>query len=222
MPDTGLTGYNLREHLRKFGLIYVVIIAVTLVLGNLLWISTEPRVPENQRILIYMADEWSNPEPLDAVAADVLKKLQSEDDTLREVAFESLMFADPAREYTGVMVLMTRLAVGEGDIFLANKNAMDALVNAGACLPLDDHWAAGWLNDSGLEPYYATVTDGETGESATLLAGLRLDSLTALREMEAFNNEGAFLVIAENGENIEASLRAAEFMVEDLKKEAAR
>ncbi|MBR0366908.1 MAG: hypothetical protein IJH86_00760 [Clostridia bacterium] len=222
MPDTRLTWYNLREHLRKFCLIYAVIIAVALVLGNLLWIATEPRVPENERILIYMADEWSNPEPLDAVAADVLKKLQSEDDTLREVAFESLMFADPAREYTGVMVLMTRLAVGEGDIFLANENAMEALVNAGACLPLDDHWAAGWLNDGGLEPYYATVTDQETGESATLLAGLRLDSLTALRQMEAFDNEGAFLVIAANGENIEASLRAAEYLVEDLKKEAAQ
>ena len=40
--------------------------------------------------------------------------------------------------------------------------------------------------------------------------------------MEAFDNEGAFLVIAENGENIEASLRAAEFLVEDLRKEAAQ
>ena len=222
MPDTRLTWHNLREHLRKFGIVYAVVIAVTLVLGNLLWITTEPRVPENQRILIYMADEWSNSEPLNVVAADMLEKLRAEDDTLREVAFESLMFADPEREYTGMMVLMTRLAVGEGDIFLANGNAMEALVNAGACLPLDDHWAAGWLNDSGLEPYYATVTDEETGESATFLAGLKLDSLTALRRMEAFDNEGAFLVIAENGENIEASLRAAEFLVEDLRKEAAQ
>ncbi len=222
MPDTALTWHNLKEHLRKFCWVYAAIIAVTLVVGNLLWISTEPRVPENQRILIYMAAEWSNPEPLSDIAADMLEKLQAEDDTLREVAFESLTFADPEREYTGVMLLMTRLAVGEGDIFLANANAMEALVRAGACLPLDEYRAAGWLNDSGLEPYYATVTDEETGESATLLAGLRLDSLTALREMEAFDNAGAYLVIAENGENIEASLRAAEFMVEDLKEEAAQ
>lgn len=222
MPDTGLTGYNLKEHLRKFGLIYAVIIAVTLVLGNLLWISTEPRVPENQRILIYMADEWSNPEPLKDIAADMLIKLQSEDDTLREVAFESLMFADPEREYTGVMVLMTRLAVGEGDIFLANENAMQALVNAGACLPLDDHWAAGWLNDSGLEPYYATLTDDETGETTTLLAGLKLDTLDALAARQAFNNRGAYLALALNGQNIESSLKAVEYIVEDLGKESAQ
>lgn len=220
MPDTRLTWKNIKEHIRKFGWIYVVVVAVTLVAGNLVWISTTPRIPEDQRVLVYLADEWSNPEPLNDIAADVLEKVQAEDDSILEVAFESLLFADPERDYTGVMLLMTRLAVGEGDIFLANQNAMDALVNSGACLPLDDYWASGWLNDSGLEPYYATLTDEETGETTTLLAGLKIDALDGLLEREAFNNRGAYLAVAANGQNVEASIAAAEYLVEDLKEAA--
>ena len=217
MPDTRLTWYNIKEHLRKLFWVYAAVIAVVLTVGNLLWIATSPRVPENERVLIYMAAEWSNPEPLKDIAADVLAKVRAQDETIREVAFESLMFADPQKEYTGVMVLMTRLAVGEGDVFLADANAMKALVQNRACLPLDDLWAKGWLAEGGLEPYYATVTDEETGESDTYLAGLSLDNMTALSGMRAFDNSGAYLVIAANGENIDASVRAAEYLVEDLK-----
>lgn len=219
MPDTHLTWFNIKEHIRKFFLVYVAVVAVVLVAGNLLWISTTPRVPEDQRVLIYMADEWSSPDPLNDIAADVLAKVQAEDDTIREVAFESLLFADPGRDYTGMMVLMTRLAVGEGDIFLANQNAMDALVKSGACMPLDEYWNDGWLSD--MPPYYAEITDDETGETTTLLAGLKLDGLGALRAMNAFNNEGAFLAVARNGQNIDASLLAAKYLVERVKEAAA-
>lgn len=222
MPDTRLTWMNLKEHLRKFGWVYLVAVAVTLTAGRLLWIATTPRVPEDQRVLIYMADDWSSPEPLKDVAADALTRAQAEDDSLREVVFESLLFSDPDVDYTGLMVLMTRLAVGEGDVFLACGDAMDALVNAGACLPLDDYRAAGWLSDSGLEPYYAEVTDEETGETATRLVGLRLDGLDALRARGAFNNEGAFLAVAANGTNVETSVRVAAYIVEDLQKGGSR
>lgn len=218
MPDTRLTWSNLREHLRKLGWVYLVAVGIALLAGRLTWIATTPRIPEEARVLIYMADQYSDPDPLDDIAADALRRAQAEDDTLREVRFESLLYADPDVDYTGVMVLMTRLAVGEGDVFLASPDAMESLVNAGACLPLDDYWAAGWLRESGLEPYYAEVTDPDTGETETLLAGIRLDGLDALRERGAFNNEGAFLAIAVNGTNVETSMRVAEIVVEDLKK----
>lgn len=218
MPDTKLSWFNLKEHIRKFFWVYIVAVAVTLAAGSLVWISTTPRVPEDQRVLIYLADEWSNSQPLDGVAAQVLERVQAEDDSLREVAFESLLFADPERDYTGVMVLMTRLAVGEGDIFLANQNAMDALVNSGACLPLDDYYRGGWLKD--LEPCYADVSDDETGETVTILAGMKLDSVDSLMKLEAFNNAGAYLVIAKNGQNVDSSVLAAEYLIEILKEAA--
>ena len=56
MPDTKLTWFNIKEHIRKFLWVYIAVIAATLVAGNLLWISTAPRVPEEQRVLI---QQWS-------------------------------------------------------------------------------------------------------------------------------------------------------------------
>ena len=44
MPDTRFSFAALKEHLRKFIWIYVVGIAVCLVVANLLWSTTAPRV----------------------------------------------------------------------------------------------------------------------------------------------------------------------------------
>lgn len=222
MPDTRLTWFNIREHIRKFGWVYVVVIAAVLAAGSLLWTSTAPSIPEDERVLIYLANPWSNAMTLDDIAEDALEKTRVYDDTLREVAFEGLMFSDPEKDYTGVMLLMTRLAVGEGDAFFAGQDAMDALVRSGACLPLDDYWASGWLGDSGLEPYYATLTDEETGETTTLMAGLKLDSLTALAKREAFDNSGAYLAVMANGTNRDTTMKALEYIIGNLRKESAQ
>ena len=52
MPDTRLTWFNVKEHLRKFIWVYIVVIVVSLVVGDLLWTTTAPRTPEDQRVLI--------------------------------------------------------------------------------------------------------------------------------------------------------------------------
>lgn len=219
MPDTKLTWANLRENLRKYAVIYIVAVALTLVLTNLIWTSTAPRVPAEEQVLIYMANNYSNPDPLDGIAAEILERTQAEDPTLREVEFQSLLYTG-AEDYTSVMLMMTRLAVGEGDAFLCSESAMGTLVGSGAALALDDYYAGGWLADSGLEPYYATVEDEEAGTSETFLAGFRIDGLTALSDMGAFDNAGAYLAVASNGTNTDTTLRAVAHMVEALERES--
>ena len=217
MPDTKLTWANLREHLRRCGVIYIVAIAAALIAANLLWTVTTPRIPEDQRILIYLADAWTDPEPLNALAGDLLTQAQAYDPSLREIAFESLPFADTGSDYTGAMVLMTRLATGEGDLFLAGPDAMAELVSVGGCMDLTECRAAGWLED--LEPFYADFTDPETGEITTLMAGLKLDSLDALFDMRAFNNETGCLALPANGAKTDAAMKVAELLVDMLEKE---
>ncbi len=214
MPDTKFSFRALREHIRKYLWLYVVGVAVSLVLTSLLWTTTRPRVPNEQNVIVYLTDSYANTEPLEPVARDMLEKAQAFDETLREVEFQNLMFTD--QDYASMMLLMTRLAVGEGDAFLASQAAMDQLGHSGALEPLDDYVAAGWLSEYGLEPYSVTLSDEETGESTTYLAGLRLDGVTALREMGAFNNEGAFLCVANNGGNVETTMKALEIMLKDL------
>lgn len=214
MPDTKFSWRGLREHLRKFLFIYLVGIALGLVGAELLWTMTRPRIPNEASVNIYLASDYSDAEPLNALAPDLLSRVQADDDAIQQVYFESLMYNDQV--YTSNMLLLTRLSVGECDAFLAAPLAMDALVDSGALIPLDDALAQGWMSACDLEPYVVTTEDEDTGLSTTWTAGLRLDSVDALAQMGAFDNRGAFLCVVANGGNVEASMKALEYLMSDL------
>ena len=216
MPDTRFSWRALLEHLRKFGAIYLIGIAVCLFGTNLLWTMTAPTIPPEQSVIVYLAAGYSNPEPLSGIASEMLTETQKMDNTLRSVEFQSLQYVESEMDYSGPMALLARLSVGEGDAFLASRQVMDQLVLGGALLPLDEIVESGWMSGLELEPYYVTVEDGETGEESTYLAGLRLDTLDALSKMDAFRNEDAFLAIPANGTNQDTTLYALEFMVDAL------
>jgi hypothetical protein len=219
MPDNRLTWANIRENLRKFAALYIVMGIVAVVLADLLYTYTAPRVPDDQTVLIYLASAYSEPERLDDIAADMLSRTQADDPTLEQVSFEELMYTSDT-DYTSGMLLMTRLALGEADAFLATEACMNALVRSGVCLPLDDYYAAGWLRDSGLEPWYADIEYEETGEKDRVLAGFHLDAATALKARGAFDSEGAYLAVMVNGTNIDTTLKAVEIFIEDIMKES--
>lgn len=214
MPDTRFSWRFLREHLRKYIWLYLLGIALGLAGAELLWTMTRPRIPNNASINIYMAAPYSNAEALQPFAPDILSRVQADDDTVRQVYFESLMYNEQI--YTSNMLLLTRLSVGECDAFLANQAAMDALVASQTLVPLDDALAGGWMGAYGLEPYVVTTEDEDTGETATWTAGLRLDTVDALAKLEAFDNEGAFLCVTSNGGNEAATMKALEYLMSDL------
>lgn len=214
MPDTSFSWPALREHLRKHLWVYLVGILLSLVITELLWTATRPRLSNAQCVLVYLTDSYSNPEALDDVAEEMLESAQVFDESLKKVEFQSLLYSGD--DYSGNILLMTRLAIGEGDAFLASASAMEALVRSDALLPLDDAVAGGWLADSGLEPYYVETQNEETGETKRWLAGLRLDRLDALLKRQAFNNDGAFLCVTQNGGNVETTMKALEMMIKVL------
>ena len=214
MPDTRFSWRGLREHLRKYLWVYLAGIALCLVGTSLLWTTTRPR-PENcETVNVYMADAYSNPDPLSPVAAKMLEACKPGDEALKEVSFESLMYTE--NDYNSSILLMTRLTVGEVDAFFACQAAMDALVSSDILVRLDEYVDNGWLAEYGLEPFYATLEDDETGARETFLAGLKLDGVTALGQMGAFNNQGAYLCVTQNGENIETTMKALEVMMAEL------
>ena len=208
MPDTKFSLPALREHLRRYFWIYLVGIALCLFGTGLLWTTTAPRLANDEMVTVYLADSYTNPEVLSGIADDMLAETQAFDERLKLVEFNALQYTED--DYNSQILLLTRLAVGEGDAFLASQAAIDALVQSQVLLALDAPVAEGWLAEYGLEPYY------ETGESETLLAGLRLDTVSALSDMGAFYNEGAYLCVAANGGNVETTMKALEVMMRDL------
>lgn len=223
MPDTKFSWRGLREHLRQYYWLYLLGIVLSLVGTSLLWTMTQPRLTNEECVSIALADSYSYPEPLQAFAPDILARLQAEDETIKQVSFESLQYNDEL--YTSNMLLLTRLTVGEYDAYLASAAAMDALVASGVLVPLDESIEAGWLGEYGLEPYVViteeeAAEDGTPGESVTWTAGLRLDSLDVLIKMGAFNSEGAFLCVTSNGGNVDMTMKALEYLMSDLEEAA--
>ena len=214
MPDTKISWRSLREHLRKYLWLYLVGIALGLLGAELLWTMTRPRIPNQASVNIYLAAGYSNTAPLEAMAPDILARVQADDATVQQVAFESMLYNDQL--YTSNMLLITRLSVGECDAFLASAEAMEALVSSAALTPLDDALASGWMGKFDLEPYVVTTEDEESGARRTWTAGLRLDSLDALAQMGAFDNRGAFLCVTGSGGNEAAAMKALEYLVGDL------
>lgn len=212
MPYTGLTWFRLKEHLRKCLPIYLVGFVVCALLTNLIYTSTRPVTPSEQAVLVYLTDGYTNAEPLDGLAEDALTYGQTVDETLEEVTIEPLNFNDPEQDYTSSMLLVARLSTGDADVFFASAAASDYLCRCEAFLPLDEYLAAGWMDGLDLEP--VEYTSAETGE--TSIAALRLDNVAALRDLGVMNNEGACLVIAANGTNIDTSMAVAERLLRNL------
>ena len=220
MPDTKFSWLMLKEHMRRYLWIYLAGIAVCLVLTNLLWTTTRPRPTNEESVIVYMVGGYGDAQPLQSISGDLLARGRARDERLKEVDFQLLQYDGAQGDYTGSMLLLTRLAVGEGDAFIASEAGMNALAQYGTLLPLEAPVASGWLSGYGLEPYYAELEDEETGTVTRFMAGLRLDSVNGLAALGAFENRGAFLCLSTTSENIEAAMEVLDGLLEYLTTEA--
>lgn len=212
MPHKGLSWSRIKEHFRKTWGIYIVGFIVCGVLSNIIFSATTPQTPIEQEVLIYVADSYTDTTKLDEVAADMLAYGQTNDETLLEIVFEGLAYSDPTTDYYSAMLLMTRLALNEGDAFLANSYCADTLMAQDYYLPLEDYLADGWLEGLDVETVSATST--ETGE--THIAGIRLDNVEALAELGAFQNQDAVLIICYGSTNVETTMDTVEYMLRNM------
>ena len=216
MPLTGLSWPRIREHLRKTAPIYIVGVIIMIFVSDILFTSTRPQIPDDQEVLVYLVDGYSQPSLLDSLCADALAYAQSTDDMLLSVRAESIPYNDPEKDYTSAVVLVARMALGDGDAYFANATALEAIAANGGCYPLDEWLDAGWLEELGLERWTYTETDEASGTEKTYTAALSLDKIDALRDNGIFENRGAYLVIASNGGNIATTRETVTYMLTQL------
>lgn len=210
MPHFGLSWFRLKEHFRKNVGLYIVGMLVCGILSNVIFSATTPQTPIEQEVLIYLADSYTVSANLDGVAEEMLAYGQETDPTLLEIDFEDLQYSDPNEDYYSTMILMTRLALNEGDAFLANKFCAEQMMMQDYYLPLEDYLEAGWLEGLDLEPVESTSL--ETGE--THIAALRLDNITALADpLGAFSPGEAVLIITPVSTNLETTMNVIEHML---------
>lgn len=213
MPLTGLTFARLKENIRKYAVVYIAGIIVCLLLSDIVYTSTRPMVPAEREVMTYVVDYLPNVDPLADLAAQTLAELQPQDETLESVVFYNLMFNDPEQDYNSAMLLMTRMAAADCDIYIASNVGLQYLINSGICLPLEEYLESGWME--GLDLHPITCIDPETETS--FIGALSLDKVEALDELGVMTSiEGSGLVIAANGTNQASSMKAAETMIRTL------
>lgn len=215
MPFKGLSRFRLKEHFRKTFWLYILGAVVCMLLTSLIYTATRYQSPPDKSVLIYLVDDYTDTEALDELAAETLAAMQELDPTLETVVFEPIAYTDPETDYTSPMLLMTRMALGEGDVYLCSSKAIHSLASSGLCLPLDDYLDSGWLAEYDLEPFYFENVD--TGE--TELMALSLDKVEGFRKSGAFDNRGAYLVMTGNSTNAETSKAAIEYIIDALMEE---
>jgi len=224
MPITKFSWPALKENIRKFGVVYLVGIIIMLACSNLFWSMTRPRVPDERSVTVYIATEYSNPDALEPLAQHMLEEGKLFDETLEEVVFYSLNYNNPEQDYTGSMVLATRLATGEGDVYLCNEYALANLQAGEAALDLQPYLDAGWLEGLDIqtcemERFEVDNTGEIIGVQGTYTGAIRLDNVDALYNSGAMENEGTYLVVACNGTNIETTIKTVDIMMRKLMEE---
>ncbi len=216
MPLKGLSWARFREHLRKTMPIYIVGIVIMLFVSDILFTSTRPQVPDDQEVLVYIVDTYSTAEMLENLCADALVHVQQTDETLQSVEAQSITYSDSESDYTSNIVLIARMSVGDGDVYIVNESALSPIAANGVCYPLDTWIEEGWMEDLGLEPWVYTEEDVETGESVQYTAALKLTNISTLYDNGIVSSEDMYLIIASNGTNIETSKEVITYMIEQL------
>lgn len=219
MPLKGLTWARFKEHLRKTSPIYVIGIIVCLLLSNIFYTTTRPQVPFEKEVLIYLVSPYSDPTPLDDLAAQAQAVMQEQDETLEWVHFESLVFNDPMEDYNSAMLLMTRMSGGDADIYLTNESGLAQMLTSGVCLALDEYLAEGWLEGIEYEPFTYTDLDYETDPPTEIsdpyIAAVKLGAIPALQDMAVIYDE-LYMVVAGNCTNLETSMETIEYLLTEL------
>ncbi len=249
MPNTKLTKEKLSVHFHYGKMLYAVIIAVALMIGNLTYTMTAYHAPNERRIDIELIGNYADTSTSAALesAAHLLAVGQdwergrdaaqgvdtaagNYEPALQEVQFLSLQY-DPESSsednYYAAQKYMVILAAQEGDIYVLSRTLMVQLAEQNTLLPLDDYIDAGVIDPGDRQLGRVTfdeVDDNGISTGVQHVYALQADTLTGMIDALAYDPTGKYLAIvafSQNPDTAAAVLQEMIDMYEPEKTEAA-
>ena len=205
MVKDRLTAAKLRNHI-AYDLWKYVLLVVGVWFGvDLLFAQTAYRSPQDKRVDVcimsatvtddlmasFFQPLWQEAVPdMELVEGTILTPMSEED-----------MYAD--------MVIITRLAAADGDIYMLPADRFKSLATQGWFLPLDELVESGTINAEGLtlDSCRLTVVDSETQTAQTHLYGIPTDTLYGFMDGLQYDNRGCVMAIVVNNGNDDAVIR---------------
>lgn len=164
MPSRKMSRAEIWAHFRRWFWLYLLSAAALLFANHLAFTMTQPRVPEENILRIYLVGPAAEAAP--GAEDMLLEKVQAKAPAIERIEFVSLPFAGDGMSSTD-MLLPAKLTLGDGDAFLCSPAAYRSLLNLGACLPLEGILVSGWMQEH--TPVYAADETGTTFAAAMLL-----------------------------------------------------
>ncbi len=172
---------------------------------DILFTSTAYRSPQDKRVDIQIMSATVT----DDLMASFFQPLWQEAVPDMELVEGTILTPMSEEDMYADMVIMTRLAAADGDIYMLPADRFKSLATQGWFLPLDELVANGTINAEGLplDSCRLTVVDSETQTAQTHLYGIPTDTLYGFMDGLQYDNRGSVMAIVVNNQNDDAVIR---------------
>lgn len=203
MPNTKIGRKGLKDFFYYHKGIYLVLILVTWLVGDVIYSATTYRSPDERSVQIMAVSTTVDLEStLPLLSEELLKKGQAFDETLEEVVFQRIAY-NPASDTDGFggQQYLLMVGAGEGDIYMLPRTLMHVLVNEGYLLPLEGYIDAGLIDPAGLDlesVTFAEPVDEEEDYDPTVrhVYAIPMDGMNKmLTSGITFDNRDAYMVL---------------------------
>ena len=227
MPNTKLTREKLKVHFHYNRMIYLIVVALSVLAGNLVFTMTEYRAPNERRVDIELVGAYADTstqeckdvkarllaagqeaeriadaeQGIDVTAADYECALQ-------EVDFFTVEYDETSNDaeasYYGLQKYMVTLAAQEGDIYVLGRNQLIELIEQNAVVPLDGYIERGVIDPGDRDLGNVTFDEYDDDEKATgerHIYALQAGTLIGFNDVFSFSPEGKYLAIVRFSQN---------------------
>ncbi len=240
MPNTKLTREKLKVHFHYSRMIYLIVVVLAVLAGNLVYTMTEYRAPNERRVdieLIGAYADTSSQACKDAVAQLLAAGQEAErtadaeqgidvtaegyECALQEVQFLTVEYDDTSSDsetsYYGYQKYMVTLAAQEGDIYILSRRQLIELVEQNAVVPLDGYIERGVIDPGDRDLGNVTFDEYDDDDQTTgerHVYALQASSLTGLNDALSFNPEGKYMAIVRFSKNPDTAAAVMQEMIE--------
>lgn len=200
----------IRHHFLYSGWQYLVLVAASVFLWNLIYLWTAYRPPQDKRIDLYIQSATAMSEDVEAALFPIAKE------KLPDLELLSVVMLSPAAQddYYAMMRLSTYMAAQEGDIYLLEPDdfkryaaqgifvPLEPLIKSGAISQYPKDLSAGYVT---LNPDPATESDAKPALQDKQLFGIPLREYDGMREKLNIDNRRLILAVTlwnQNDDNV--------------------
>ena len=226
MPNTRITKPKWKNHMQYGKVIYIILIAVGLMAGSMLFDMTAPKTPDENKVDIYIVPSADVTHVSDFTAqllVDGQAYERSRDaangidvdapdyaPALREVNIYSIGYNEDNDDVYGVQAFMVRTMAGEGDVYVVTRAQLESLMDMGGLIPLDDYIAQGVIDPGSRDltktTYSEPVEEGKAPTGAEHVYAIACEPMRqAFFDLTGVDSQDMFLVVMSYSKNPDTS-----------------